>query len=59
MVACGRSWFIVIVEGCATTSVLHVDVYMVFSFDSLAYVDDACFGTMAGVLGFLAKRVPL
>ena len=60
--ACGKSfvaivWLLGVVAG---TSVLHVEEYMVFIFDSFTYVDGACLGAIiAGVLGFLAKRVPL
>ena len=59
--ACGKSfvaivWLLGVVAG---TSVLHVEEYMVFIFDSITYVVGACLGAIAGVLGFLAKRDPL
>ena len=39
-------------------SALYVELYKVFIFDSLTYADTV-FGAIAGVLSFLAKRVPL
>ena len=57
----GKSFAVAVwlIDVVASASVLDVEEYMVFIFDSLVYAELACFGAIAGVLSFLAKRVPL